>query len=212
MAEIPENAVNMGGGVFAVRKGYKNIGADTLELPTVRGNEESITQDEEGDNPLVVKKIRFDQNGSVDTGQDPVEPAPAQDDPTKNPEVDSVGSALDVGGSPTEKSSTADPVIKQSQGQPAPAPSVPASPTIQVDVAHESGLKFSMPFDLVVVTEPLEGTSTVVLGINPKQTIAIPSGQYTLKVDGADEYEVFFGNQTFEHGLRYYVFILQEEE
>jgi len=212
MAEIPENAVNMGGGAFAVRKGYKNLGMDSLELPTVRGNDESITQDEEEDNPLVVKKIRFDQNGSVDTGQDSGESHPAQDDPMKNPEVDSVGSALDAGGSPTERSSTADPVIKQSQEQPDQAPSVQASPTVRVDVGHESGLKFSMSFDLVVVTEPVEGTSTVVLGINPEQTISIPSGQYTLRVDGEDEYRVFFGNQTFEHYLRYYVFILQEEE
>jgi len=71
----------------------------------------------------------------------------------------------------------------------------------------DSGLEVSTNFDVVIITEPVNSVVTIVLGTSDNRSLMLPPGQYNITVNSEDTYSALFGSQTFEHGLRYYIFV-----
>lgn len=207
---IPDGAVDVGGGVKVVRGGYENNG-ETIELPSVSGSRESPRQDG-GSEPMKVHTFRGVSQGE-DEVQAEVLPAiagvvpvvkanTAADQPEPDEEKDIVAS---VGRSVGEGKPSAVRVPKD------PQESTLSSETISVTLKHSTGLVLTSDWDFAAVTAPVNGVSTLALGIlSSNVSVTLPEGQYQIIIEG-DEYEVFYGNQSFESDLRYYVFLLSEQ-
>lgn len=205
---IPDGAVDVGGGVKVVRGGYGNNG-ETIELPSVSGSRESPRQDG-GAEPLKVHTFR----GAQGDDEVKVEVVPAisgvvpvvkesatVDQPEPVKEEDAVAS---VGRSVFPATKAPVSVQKDTRG------STVVSDKVSVTLNHSAGLVLTSDWDFAVVTTPVNNVATLALGVlSSSGSMTLPEGQYQIVIEG-DTYDAFYGNQSFESDLRYYVFLLSE--
>ena len=200
----PEGAIKKEGGVMVVPSGYGGMEGSNgiIKLPTRVGSGVDERQFESV--PIVVHTVNGGPGDEAPTAAPlvvaapaPIEaPAPIAVTPLP-PVVDSVGESADASSAQVPRNTAT-----QNTG------SVEAVLGIGVTLTHSTGFAFTTDWDMVVVTPPLSGVTTLALGLDPGKAIAIPEGDYKVEVEG-DTYEAYFGNQSFQSDLKYYIFVIK---
>lgn len=218
---IPDTAVERGSGVRVVKGGYRQIGA-SLELPTVSGTRENEKQDgmSEENMALTIIDTSIDDEGVLVRGEAQVvasRPAAMGGWETSTGRQTKATLTPAPLTEPAVIPDTSAPVPPtETVGSPAETPAVPpAADPVCIGLTHEGGLSFVMDWDEFIAPEEDAEVGTVALARHPNRgVLAIPKGHYTLRYITADSgphglftLNVYFGGQSFQSGLKYYIFV-----